>query len=45
MNFTAYIEGKSDYRRGRELDDNPFIMGSAEWLSWREGWLQVESVE
>lgn len=43
MNFTAYVEGKDDYRRGKDLGDNPFVLGSTEWLSWRKGWLSADA--
>jgi hypothetical protein len=44
MNRLAYVRGKDDYTKGKELTDNPYRFADLDsWSAWRSGWLDMEA--
>lgn len=41
----AYREGWAAYSDGQTQQQNPYQIGSNDWLEWDEGWKQARMLE
>jgi hypothetical protein len=40
-----YLQGKTAHQQGFRFEDNPHIIGSEEFESWINGWIDAMTVE